>query len=82
MTVVANDGSVVVTHLAAGNELSHRTGDLISDGADGYWRVEWASVDAWCLAVWEVAAPELRLTWWTQPSSQPDAVAPGLDSTP
>jgi hypothetical protein len=40
VAVVAIDRTVTVTRLAEGVDLEHRVGDLISDGADGHWRVE------------------------------------------
>jgi hypothetical protein len=64
--VVASDSTVTVCCLSADIELEHRVGDLISDGADGHWRVEEVGLEERLLVVSEVllearyvAVPEL-----------------------
>jgi len=58
ITVVALDGTVSVASLAAEVELEHRVGDLISDGADGHWRVEEIVFAERCLVVAQVMPEE------------------------
>ena len=52
--MVASDGTVIVTRLSVDVELQHRVGDLISDGADGQWRVEEIEFEERHLVVSEV----------------------------
>jgi hypothetical protein len=55
---VAIDSTVRVTRLSADVELDHRVGDLISDGADGEWRVEEIALEERRLVVSEVMLTE------------------------
>ena len=58
LTLVALDRTVTVTRLAEGVESEHRVGDLISDGAEGHWRVEEIALEERCLVVSEVMLEE------------------------